>query len=290
MTSTPAPSSSSAMRGVMPSPPATFSALTTTKVGAWRSRSAGSSPSSVRRPSPPTRSPTKRMVAGASGTGILWRTEAMSEPADKRDLVPHEPDPAPREDFDEANDPLVGRPPPSSAQPVVVPRWLQLVAVPLAALALYAVAKAAGVVVLLFLTAAVIALILNPAVALVQRVRVPRGLAILVVYLAFFVVLGAAGLLLANPVSQQVSAFRDDVPSIVDSANDSLADVQAYFDRKGIQVEVKQPGRSPGRSCRPGAARARTTTPRACRAPSPATCVASCCSAWPWDRARASAC
>src|SRR5919202_1033221 len=244
MTSTPAPSSSSAMRGVMPSTPATFSALTTTKVGAWRSRSAGSSPSSVRRPSPPTRSPTKRMVAGASGTGILWRTEAMSEPADNRDLVPHEPEPAPREDIDEANDPLVGRPPPPSAQPVVVPRWLQLVAVPLAALALYAVAKAAGVVVLLFLTAAVIALILNPVVALVQRVRVPRGLAILVVYLGFFVVLGAAGLLLANPVSQQVSAFRDDVPSIVDSANDSLADVQAYFDRKGIDLQVKQPGRS----------------------------------------------
>src|ERR671928_182713 len=80
----------------------------------------------------------------------------------------------------------------TSTQPVVVPRWLQLVAVPLAALALYAVAKAAGVVVLLFLTAAVIALILNPVVALVQRVRVPRGLAILVVYLGFFVVLGAA--------------------------------------------------------------------------------------------------
>jgi predicted PurR-regulated permease PerM len=171
----------------------------------------------------------------------------MSEPADNRDLVRHEqePEPARREsDFAEAHDPLMGGPPPPSAEPVVVPRWLQLVAVPLAALALYAVAKAAGVVVLLFLTAAVIALILNPAVALVQRVRVPRGLAILVVYLGFFVVLGAAGLLLANPVSQQVSAFRDDVPSIVDSANDSLADVQAYFDRKGIDLQVKQPGRS----------------------------------------------
>src|SRR3954471_24539039 len=68
MTSTPAASSSSAIFGVMPSPPATFSPLTTTNVGAKRSRSAGSSPSSVRRPRPPTRSPTKRMVAGASGT------------------------------------------------------------------------------------------------------------------------------------------------------------------------------------------------------------------------------
>jgi predicted PurR-regulated permease PerM len=169
----------------------------------------------------------------------------MSEPVENQDLVPQEPEPARREDdFDNEHDPLMGRPPPRSAQPVVVPRWLQLVAVPLAALALYAVAKAAGVVVLLFLTAAVIALILNPVVALVQRARLPRGLAIFLVYLGFFVVLGAAGLLLANPVSRQVSTFRDDVPSIVDSANESLADVQAYFDRKGIDVEVKKPGRT----------------------------------------------
>src|SRR5512133_1964413 len=68
MASTPAASSSSAIFGVIPSPPATFSPLTTTNVGARRSRRPGSRPSSVRRPRPPTRSPTKRMVAGASGT------------------------------------------------------------------------------------------------------------------------------------------------------------------------------------------------------------------------------
>ena len=44
-----------------------FSPLATTKSMAWRSRKAGSSPSSVRRPRPPTMSPTKRMV-GAVGT------------------------------------------------------------------------------------------------------------------------------------------------------------------------------------------------------------------------------
>src|SRR5437764_2980145 len=68
MTSMPAASSSSAIFGVIPRPPATFSALATTKVGRNRSWRAGRRARRVRRPRPPTRSPTKRMVAGASGT------------------------------------------------------------------------------------------------------------------------------------------------------------------------------------------------------------------------------
>jgi predicted PurR-regulated permease PerM len=112
----------------------------------------------------------------------------------------------------------------------------------LAGLALYAIATAAGPVLLLFLTAAIIALILNPLVTMVQRARVPRGLAILLVYAAFFLTLAAAGTLLANPIADQFSSFRDDVPSIVDSANARLADVQDEFDRRGIDIQVKRQG------------------------------------------------
>jgi predicted PurR-regulated permease PerM len=126
--------------------------------------------------------------------------------------------------------------------PAVVPRWVQMVVVLLGGLALLAVVRAAGPVLLLFLTAGIIALILNPVVTAVQRARVPRGLAILVVYAAFFVTLAAAATVLANPIAEQFSSFRDDVPSIVDSANARLADVQEYFDDKGIDIEVKRQG------------------------------------------------
>jgi predicted PurR-regulated permease PerM len=119
-----------------------------------------------------------------------------------------------------------------------------MVAVLLGGLAVYAVAKAAGPVLLLFLTAGVIALILNPLVTVLQRARVPRGLAILLVYAGFFLTLALAGTLLANPIADQFSTFRDDVPSIVRSANDRLADVQAYFDRKNINIEVKRQGQT----------------------------------------------
>ncbi|MCZ4492109.1 MAG: family transporter [Conexibacter sp.] len=135
--------------------------------------------------------------------------------------------------------------PAASARPVekvVVPRWIQLVTLPLLVVALYLVAKAAGVVLLAFTVAAVVALILNPIVTFLQHRRVPRGLAILVVYLGLLVVLVGAGVLLANPVADQAQKFGDDVPGIVDNANARLADLQAYFDRKGIHLEVKRQG------------------------------------------------
>ena len=167
----------------------------------------------------------------------------MSEPV-KNDDLPG----APRSERGEGEVEVAPRPeggsPSPGAPPVVVPRWIQLVAVLLGGFGLYAVAKAAGPVLLLFVTAAVIALILNPLVAAVQRVRVPRGVAILVVYLGFFLTLATAGTLLANPIAEQFSTFRDDVPSIVRSANARLADVQDYFDRKNINIEVKRQGQT----------------------------------------------
>jgi predicted PurR-regulated permease PerM len=168
----------------------------------------------------------------------------MSEDQHNDDLVPDEPQPPRRDDDFEDHDPLDAEPPPRAPEPVVVPRWIQLVTLPLALLAVYAIAKAAGVVVLIFVTAAVIALMLTPLVTGLQRLRMPRGLAIASVFLSFLGVLAAAGILLANPISDQVTTLRDDIPSITRSANQRLADVQDYFDRKGINVEIKKQGQT----------------------------------------------
>ncbi len=166
----------------------------------------------------------------------------MSDHGKNDDLLPDDPPPRHEDDDFEGHDPLEAEPPPRSAEPGVVPRWIQLVGLPLLLLLGYAVIRAAGVVVLLFTTAAVIALILNPLVAGLQRFKLPRGVAIICVYLGFLAALAVAGILLANPISDQVSSLQKDIPSITDSANQRLADVQHYFDRKGINIEIKKPG------------------------------------------------
>jgi predicted PurR-regulated permease PerM len=165
-----------------------------------------------------------------------------AEPVTNEDLFEGEPAPPPAAGDFEGHDPLDSQPPPPDVAPTVVPRWVQLVMLPLGLLALWTLARAAGLVVLLFIVAGVIALILNPIVSFLQRRRLPRGLAVATVYVGFFVGLAGVGFLLATPVSNQATAFNDDLPEIVDSANRSLADVQAFFDRQGIDVEIKKQG------------------------------------------------
>ncbi len=67
---------------------------------------------------------------------------------------------------------------------MVVPRWIQLIGLPLLLVLAWVIATTAGHVVFLFLVAALLALLLDPLVRTLQRVRVPRGLAVALVYLA----------------------------------------------------------------------------------------------------------
>ena len=135
---------------------------------------------------------------------------------------------------------------PSSQEPtrVVVPRWVQLVLLPLALLATWALARAAGKVLVIFIIAGLIALILNPAVAFVHRARIPRGLAVLAVYLAFFLALTGIGFLLANPISNQVRTFSNHLPSIVNEANKTIASLQTELDQHGIHLKLVNQGKT----------------------------------------------
>jgi predicted PurR-regulated permease PerM len=127
---------------------------------------------------------------------------------------------------------------------VVVPRWVQLVMLPLAVVGLWAVLKAAGPVILLFVIGALVALLLNPFVTVLRRAHVPRGFAVLIVMACVVCVIGLVGVLLSNPVSDQVSAFRNNVPEIVDDANASLADVQDWLDDNGIDIQIAEEGQT----------------------------------------------
>jgi predicted PurR-regulated permease PerM len=90
----------------------------------------------------------------------------------------------------------------AGAPKIEIPRWIQLVALPLLVLFLWVVAGAARHVVFLFLVAGLIALLLSPLVRIVSRVWIPRGLAVGIVYLAFavatIVVIGAIGTVIVN--------------------------------------------------------------------------------------------
>src|ERR1700755_1846115 len=134
--------------------------------------------------------------------------------------------------------------PPARVAPVVVPRWVELVLLPLAIVGAYIVLRAAGPVLLLSRTAGLIALLLNPIVTLLMRARTPRGAAVGVVMVTLVAGLVGIGFLLANPVGDQVQRFQHAVPRYVHDANSTLADLQRWLDRKGIDIQVKEEGQT----------------------------------------------
>src|SRR5918998_2454299 len=85
--STPMASISRAVLRVIPSPPAAFSPFTTTKSGRCRSRSSGSSSASVRRPIPPTTSPTNRSFTADDSANLRAVETATATTIAARDLV-----------------------------------------------------------------------------------------------------------------------------------------------------------------------------------------------------------
>ncbi len=174
----------------------------------------------------PAPAPVSAEAAESVPAGSAPRSEQPSEL--EREVVPDSPE----------------LPPQAEPPRAIVPRWVQLVLLPVALLALWALAKAAGKVLLIFVIAALIALILHPAVAFVQRPRVPRGLAVLIVYLAFFLTLVGIGFLLANPISDQVRTFTDNLPHIATEANKTIATVQRYFERHGIHLNIVKQGKT----------------------------------------------
>ena len=89
---------------------------------------------------------------------------------------------------------------------IQIPRWIQLVGLPLLLLLVWVVAGAARHVVFLFLIAALIAFLLNPIVGALTRVWIPRGFGVALVYLTFAAMILAAVVALGSVVVDQTKS------------------------------------------------------------------------------------
>ncbi len=128
-------------------------------------------------------------------------------------------------------------------QRVVVPRWIQLVVLPLALLGIWDLARVSGSVLLIVTAASVIAMILNPLSKKLEHV-LPRGLAILASYLLVLLVVAAIALVLANPVANQVNHFSNNIPTYINQANRTLDTIQTWLNHHGVRVHIKRQGQS----------------------------------------------
>jgi predicted PurR-regulated permease PerM len=156
------------------------------------------------------------------------------------------------EDVADARDTIVSMPGPSIQARLVIPRWVQLVGLPLLLLLAWVVAGAVRHVVFIFLVALLIALLLNPLVRGLGRVWIPRGLAVAIVYVSFAAVLALAILALATVVVQQTRTASHRVDSYFTTesgrthetgATQDLAHLQHWLDTHHLKrVQVQKQG------------------------------------------------
>ena len=143
---------------------------------------------------------------------------------------------------------------PAGASKVQIPRWIQLVGLPLVLLLLLVLARSVGHVVFLFLVAAIIALLLNPFVRALGRAKIPRGLAVAVVYLGFAAAVAVALVALATVVVDRTRSASNRVdiyftnqvgrPPTTHAEHD-LNRVQHWFDTHGLKrIQIEKQGKT----------------------------------------------
>jgi len=134
---------------------------------------------------------------------------------------------------------------------MVVPRWVQLVGLPVILIVTWSVAGAVRHVVFLFLVAGLIALLLNPLVRGLGRAWIPRGFAVALVYLTFAALVVVAGIALSTVVVDQTKSAANRVdnyftdehgrPPVTDAERDVVR-LQSWLDRNHLErIKIRKP-------------------------------------------------
>jgi predicted PurR-regulated permease PerM len=118
---------------------------------------------------------------------------------------------------------------------IEIPRWIQLVGLPLLLILTWAVARAAGHAVFIFLVAGIVALLLDPLVRALQAIRIPRGFAVAIVYLSFAAALIVAIAALATVVVDQTKSAADRVDAYFTEEHGQPREVDADRDVDRLQ-------------------------------------------------------
>jgi predicted PurR-regulated permease PerM len=126
---------------------------------------------------------------------------------------------------------------------IKIPRWVQLVGLPVLLVLAFLLASTLGHVLFLFLTASVIAFMLNPLVRDLTRLKLPRGIAVAIVYLVFasvvtavLIAIGVVAFDQARNASDRIDAYvTEERDTGQTAAEEDIDAVQAWLDDHGLE-------------------------------------------------------
>ena len=134
-------------------------------------------------------------------------------------------------------------------QLIRVPRWIQLVGLPVLVILAFFLAQSLAHVLFLFLTASVIAFTLNPLVRDLSRTRLPRGLGVMVVYslfaaavIAVFVAFGSVVVDQSRTAADRVDTYLTEESSRGQTgAEQDIERLQSWLDSHGLEgLEIQK--------------------------------------------------
>ena len=122
---------------------------------------------------------------------------------------------------------------------ISIPRWAQAVLIPVAIILAIWFMKVASHAVFVFLMSVVVALLLNAVVLGMGKAKVPRWLAVPVVYLAFVAVVVLLFIFLGPPLIRQFQVLFAAIPSWLDAINQELLNLQLWLASHNIKVNLQ---------------------------------------------------
>lgn len=127
-----------------------------------------------------------------------------------------------------------------SGRAALQPALAKLVAFAAVVVVVWILSQTIGHVLLVFIVSVILAMLLNPLVRMLRRLRIPRGLAVLMVFLGFAAAIALSIFLVIAPVQTQVEEIQRNLPAYTDQAKRQADSLQGFFDRHGIDVDVKE--------------------------------------------------
>lgn len=121
---------------------------------------------------------------------------------------------------------------------ITIPKWMQVTALPVLLILLWFAASLITQVLFIFIAAALLAMILNPVVKQLEKIRIPRYVAVFVVYLFFLALIVLFFILIIPPVVNQLQNLVDNLPGYTDTVREQVNSWISSLEGLNLPIDV----------------------------------------------------
>lgn len=126
---------------------------------------------------------------------------------------------------------------------ITIPRWIQVVGLPVIILFLWFTASLITQVLFIFASAAILSLILDPLVRQLERARIPRFIGVFVVYLTLIAIVVFLLILLIPPTISQLQDLVNNLPGYTDTVTDQVNTWISRLEGLNLPINVSEEAR-----------------------------------------------